>query len=125
MLYRPTAESRLPANNANPLLHNSILALAARACNFAVKETFKAPFNNVALGALFFNRARYHLMRSGFQSSLESLQGLIFMSLRENGCGRTAQAWREFPLVCTKFMSKGDDNIRLQNTQVSSIKFER
>ncbi|PWN21568.1 hypothetical protein BCV69DRAFT_173938 [Microstroma glucosiphilum] len=84
-----------------PLLHNAILSLAAciwsfsrdgplPAVKFGEEEEPRVP-SVEELSEIYFTRARYWLARTDNDSSIETAQALLCMSLREGGCGRSTQ----------------------------------
>ena len=85
------------ALSSEPVLFNAACAIAARTLEGLPEDTpgeDPVRYSGRSLGTLYHNRARFHLVQSNNESSIPVLQGLIFMTLREMGTGRSAQGWQ-------------------------------
>jgi hypothetical protein len=89
LLYCPKPEERTPAHFAKyPILYNAICAVVVRMLPpDALKSAGHTNLTSDALGQHFFNRARYHLMRSNFDSDIHTVQAAVVRCVRDAGVG--------------------------------------
>ncbi|SOV02378.1 related to nitrogen assimilation transcription factor [Ustilago sp. UG-2017a] len=59
------------------------------------------------LGDIFLARAKYYLVKSNNEPSLETIQSLLFMALREGGNGRASQASAYLSTACRMCIDLG------------------
>ncbi|SNX86019.1 related to nitrogen assimilation transcription factor [Melanopsichium pennsylvanicum] len=61
----------------------------------------------VDLGDIFLARAKYYLVKTNNEPSLETIQSLLFMALREGGNGRASQASAYISTACRMCIDLG------------------
>lgn len=83
--------------NRQPLLYNAILALAAKIWDSdrdgqlpVILDNQGKPLTIDTLSDLYASRARFWLLRTDNEPSIEVAQALVLMSLRESGQGRSS-----------------------------------
>ncbi|CAO1617033.1 unnamed protein product [Sympodiomycopsis kandeliae] len=101
-----------------PLLYNAVAALASRIWDedkdgpippmktSSEGNTMRSP-TPTELSDVYFVRARYWLLRNDCESSLETAQALLFMSLRESGCGRSSHSAEYCMSACRTALEMG------------------
>ncbi|GAC93735.1 potential fungal zinc cluster transcription factor [Pseudozyma hubeiensis SY62] len=63
--------------------------------------------NAADLGDIFLARAKYYLVKTNNEPSLETIQSLLFMALREGGNGRASQASAYISTACRMCVDLG------------------